>query len=222
MDINNYKLEDKLNFYQELLNQMVTKVEEAIIKSLIAFRKNDLELAKSVIKEDFIIDQLRDLIEAEAVKILIAERPYGHYIRQIIAGLKIVTNLERMGDHAAHFAKIINSNLINSEVTMDIAQEIDDMSKVALKMFRATIDALMTIDSQKAKETALIDDEIDKYRTEIKEKILKSGPTENLDERTLLYEYYYLVKEIERIGDHITTICSWIVYMDEGDKPKLN
>ena len=94
-------LDEKMRFYQQLLVQMVNRVEEAIYQAQTAFRNNDINLARKVLADDYFIDQLQELIENDGVRLLVSEAPYGHYMRYIIAGIKIVSSLERMGDRLA-------------------------------------------------------------------------------------------------------------------------
>jgi len=217
-----YQIDEKIMFYRELLLQMVTRVEQAILKATIAMENKDIKLAESVINEDFFINQLRDMIESDAVRLLISEAPYGHYMRQVIAGLKIATSLERMGDHATHLAKMVSQeNFCNDERELPIIKGIIEMSNIVANMFREAINALINIDAKQAKDVAKMDDEIDKRREDLKKQILEAGPFENIQLRQNMHNYYYLVIELERVGDHITTICSWVVYMEEGVKPHL-
>lgn len=217
-----YQIDEKIMFYRELLLQMVTRVEQAILKATISMENKDLKLAEAVINEDFFINQLRDMIESDAVRLLISEAPYGHYMRQVIAGLKIATSLERMGDHAVHLAKMVNNeNFRNDEREVPIIKGIIEMSNIVANMFREAINALINIDAKQAKDVAKMDDEIDKRREDLKKQILEAGPFESIQLRQNMHNYYYLVIELERVGDHITTICSWVVYMQEGVKPHL-
>jgi len=217
-----YQIDEKIMFYRELLLQMVTRVEQAILKATIAMENKDIKLAESVVNEDFFINQLRDMIESDAVRLLISEAPYGHYMRQVIAGLKIATSLERIGDHATHLARMVShESFSNDEREVPIIKGIIEMSNIVANMFREAIDALINIDAKQAKDVAKMDDEIDDRREDLKKQILEAGPFENIQLRQNMHNYYYLVIELERVGDHITTICSWVVYMEEGVKPHL-
>ena len=100
------KLDEKMQFFQEMLIQMVNRVEEAIYQAQYAFRNHDVALARRVVADDYFIDQLREMVENDGVRLLVSEAPYGHYMRHIIAGIKMVTNLERMGDYAVHLAQM--------------------------------------------------------------------------------------------------------------------
>lgn len=217
-----HQIDEKIMFYRELLLQMVTRVEQAILKAKISMEERDVDLANSVIKEDYFINQLRDMIESDAVRLLISEAPYGHYMRQVVAGFKMATSLERMGDHATHLAKMVKCECFcNDEREKEIINGIIDMSNVVANMFRKAIDALINVDSEEAEKVAAMDDDIDNKRELLKNQILEAGPFESLPLRQNMHNYYYLVIELERVGDHITNICSWVVYMDKGVKPHL-
>jgi len=215
------QIDEKLYFFNELLLQMVTRVEEAILKATIAFRDRDIDMAKKVMADDYFIDQMRELVENDAVRLLISEAPYGHYMRHVIAGLKMVTSLERMGDHAAHLAKVATElDAESQDCDKEIIDKLVDMANADALMFRDVITALAETDAKRAREIAKKDNEIDAYKEEIYGMIFeanKCGDTSNE-----LFEFYYLAKELERLGDHVTTICKWIVYMEEGETPELN
>lgn len=220
MSTKKYQLDDKLQFFHELLIQMVNRVEESIYQAMHAFKNHDEALAEKVVSEDYFIDQMRDLIESDGVRLLISEAPYGHYMRQVIAGLKIVTSLERMGDHAAHLAKLAVQTTEGS-AHRKIVDAIADMALADAKMTRAAVDALIANDADMARQVAAMDDDIDERRKQINAMLFEEEP-KDAKQRENLYNYFYIAKEMERLGDHVTTICSWIVYMAAGVKPDLN
>lgn len=219
-----FRIEEKINFFNELLIQMVTRVEEALLKATVAFRDHDVEMAKKVIADDFFIDQMREMIENEAVRLLISEAPYAHYMRHVIAGLKMVTSLERMGDHAAHLAKVASHLVATQDTEIIIVNKIVEMASADAEMFREATVALSKTDAIAAKEIAKKDNIIDAYRKEINTLIFEANISLKDDKNKdgELFELFYIVKELERLGDHVTTICKWIVYMKEGEKPELN
>jgi len=216
-------IDEKLNFFNELLLKMVTRVEQSILKATVAFRDRDVEMAKKVIADDTFIDQMRELVENDAVSLLISEAPYGHYMRHVIAGLKMVTSLERMGDHAAHLAKVATEIDPTQEGERAIVDKIVEMANADAAMFREVINALSKKDAVRAREIAKMDNEIDNYKQEIYHMIFEANDNSRCGSpNNELFEFYYLAKELERLGDHVTTICRWIVYMKEGEKPELN
>lgn len=217
------QIDEKLNFFNELLLKMVTRVEQSILKATVAFRDCDVEMAKKVIADDTFIDQMRELVENDAVSLLISEAPYGHYMRHVIAGLKMVTSLERMGDHAAHLAKFVIEMEPVKDSEREIVDKIVEMANADAVMFREVINALSKTDAVRAREIAKMDNEIDDYKEEIYQMIFRVNDNSRCEKsNNKLFEFYYLAKELERLGDHVTTICKWIVYMKEGEKPELN
>lgn len=222
---NEIQIEEKIDFLKDLLLKMVTRVEEAILKATVAFRDHDIKMAEKVVADDFYIDEMRELIENDAVMLLISEAPYGHYMRYVIAGLKMVTSLERMGDHAAHLARL-TASMSTAQKTCDaeIVKKIVAMANADAAMFREVISALATIDAQRAIEIAKMDNEIDTMEEENYRLILAANArcSREGEPSMELFEFYYITKELERLGDHVTTICKWIVYMKEGEKPQLN
>jgi phosphate transport system protein len=216
---NENTLDEKMRFFQEMLVQMVNRVEEAILQAQHAFRNHDVELAKRVMANDYFIDQLQEMIENDGVRLLVSEAPYGHYMRHIIAGIKIVSSLERMGDHAAHLARMAVTEEL--EKCVPFVEQIAEMALLGASMTRNVVEAFMDVKAEKAIEVAAMDDRMDDARSRINAQLFTveaSSPRET--ER--LFNLFYLAKEMERLGDHVTTICRWIVYMDKGQRPKLN
>ncbi|AEC01667.1 phosphate signaling complex protein PhoU [Parasphaerochaeta coccoides] len=220
MMVKKHQLDDKMTFFNELLIQMVNRVEGAIYQAVHAFKEHDQELAKKVVSDDYFINQLRDMIESDGVRLLISEAPYGQYMRTVIAGMKIVTSLERMGDHAAHLARLA---LLPTGQFDDkkIVEEMSAMALIGARMTRSAVEALVANDQDKARAVALIDDEMDAKRKQVNG-LIYNVETKSREDREKLYDYFYVTKELERLGDHVTTICSWIVYTAAGVKPKLN
>ena len=213
------KLDEKMQFFQEMLIQMVNRVEEAIYQAQHAFRNHDGALAKKVIENDYFIDQLQEMIETDGVRLLVSETPYGHYMRHIIAGIKIVSSLERMGDHASHLAKMAT---IDQDDSFDpFVQKICEMALLGATMTRKAVEAFLDVKAEKAVEVAEMDDQMDEARDQLN-KDLFTFKVQNHQQMEQVLNLFYLTKEMERYGDHVTTVCRWIVYMDKGEKPKLN
>jgi len=213
-------LDEKMRFFKEMLVQMVNRVEDAIYQSQHAFRNHDVELAKRVMAADYFIDQMQEMIENDGVRLLVSEAPYGHYMRHIIAGIKIVGSLERMADHAAHLARFAATT--SDEITyLPIVEKISAMALLGATMTRKAVEALIDVKSDKAFDVAAMDDTMDDMRMAVNDELFSLTPSSPA-EMERLFNLFYLAKEMERLGDHVTTICRWIVYMDKGERPKLN
>lgn len=212
-------LDEKMQFFQEMLIQMVNRVEEAIYQAQHAFKNHDLVLAKKVIANDWFIDQLQEMVENDGVRMLVSEAPYGHYMRHIIAGIKIVSSLERMGDHAAHLAKLAISE--EPKLLLPYVERISEMALLGAMMTRKAVEAFIDVKAEKAMEVAAMDDKMDSMRDALNKDFFSMKPETNAEMERIL-NLFYLTKEMERFGDHVTTICRWIVYMEKGQRPKLN
>lgn len=213
------KLDEKMQFFQEMLIQMVNRVEEAIYQAQYAFRNHDVALARKVVANDYFIDQLREMVENDGVRLLVSEAPYGHYMRHIIAGIKMVTDLERMGDYAAHLAKM--ATVQEYEDCVPFVEQISEMALLGATMTRKAVEAFMDVKAEKAIEVAMMDDKMDEARRTVNAGLVAVKPSSE-KEMERLFNLFYLAKEMERFGDHVTTVCRWIVYMDRGERPKLN
>ena len=214
-----HTLDDKMRFYQEMLVQMVNRVEEAIYQAQHAFRNHDVDLARKVVANDWFIDQLQEMVENDGVRMLISEAPYGHYMRHIIAGMKIVSSLERMGDHAAHLAKMATT--AEFETCSPFVERISEMALLGAQMTRNAVEAFIDVQAEKAIEVAAMDDRMDAMRDSLNVDLFATQP-KSPEEMERILNLFYLTKEMERLGDHVTTICRWIVYMEKGQRPRLN
>lgn len=214
------QLEEKLQYYHELLVQMLNEVEGALFLAVDAIRKRDTVLANQIIAHDKAINTLRDTAEHEGIMLLITERPYAHFLRQTISDLKIAGEIERMGDYASHLAKV-GSALPHSKEVDFIVSQICEMALCGAKMARSVADALDSQTSDLARTVAKMDDTIDSKRDMIN-KLLFDYQSTTDEERVALYQCFYLTKEMERLGDHATNICEWMVFTIESIRPKLN
>lgn len=212
-------LDEKMQFFQEMLIQMGNRVEEAIYQAQHAFLNHDITLAKQVIANDWFIDQLQEMVENDGVRLLVSEAPYGHYMRHIVAGMKIVSNLERMGDHATHLAKMTISE--EQELFIPFVERISEMALLGATMIRKAVEAFIEVKSEKAMEVAAMDDQMDAARDALNASLYSLKPNNKREMKRIL-NLFYLTKEMERMGDQVTTICRWIVYMDKGQRPRLN
>lgn len=210
------QIDDKLRFLQEQLVGMGNRVEKALGDTLYAFREKDLELALRIDGDDSLVDQMRTLVESDAVRVLISEAPYGTSMRTVIASMKIVTSLERMGDIAAKL-----SPLSKYDSPLDVSTLISSMAEEDLIMLRGCLEVLGRFDAVLAREIAKLDDNVDELCVKADNLICSMEPKDK-KEREVLYRDIAVVKQLERFGDHATTICAWVVYLVEGEKPNLN
>ena len=211
--------ENKLRTIHEKILFMGILIEEAFRKALKALKVNDNKLAREVMDEDKKIDDLQTEIEDDCVKIIAMEAPVATDLRIVITTLKIVSELERIGDHARHLAKMIGK-LSDKQLTLAMPY-ISNMINAGLDMIKDALKAFVEKDASLAEEVARRDDFIDKQHRELYKtcvNMIKTSP-EKLDQEIPLL---FLNRFLERIGDRVTNICEWIIYAKQGKRLDLN
>lgn len=202
---------DLLRMCEEVKNQI-----RLSIKSLV---NKDVELAKQVIKDDDIVDNLNKEIEDRCVRVIATEQPLAKDLREIFTAIKVVTDLERMADYAVDIAKI-TIHLKDEEYIKELVQ-IPELGEKVLNVISLAIDAYVKGDSKRAYEICKMDDEIDDLYKEILEDLFNVMVEDNTS-AAQAGRFMFVVKNLERIGDHVTNICEWAIYLVDGTYVDLN
>jgi len=203
---------------QEII-KMGTLVEEAIHRAIQCLLDQDILLAQEIIDRDEEINNKEIEIEDRCTLLIAKEQPVAGDLRHIITTLKIVTQLERMGDHAVHIAKAVLR--LADEVYMKPLIDIPRMAEIGTGMIRDVLTAFMKGDSLLASEVAKRDDEIDNLHDQVLREVftyMMENPKYIKQSANLMFISRYL----ERLGDHATNICEWIVYDITGKHVELN
>jgi phosphate transport system protein len=184
-------------------------VSEQIGKASSALLSGDAKKAKEVIEGDEYVNG-REIDISNACAVLIAlEQPVASDLRQIIAFLKVVSDIERIGDYAVHAAKRARDVAGGMKLLEDA--RIARMMELGASMLRDSVRALVSRDQELARKTASIDVEMDdlKKRTYRDLLAIMADNPENIEEAT---KWLLLSRFLERMGDHAVTICSWAIY----------
>lgn len=203
------------------LVQMATLIEKQLYASMLALKNHDTEVINEIIKADDDVDNLQRIIEEECIKFIASQQPLAKDLRNVFTATKIVTDLERMADYAVDICKI--TKRINGDVGEYQGDSLSlwTMEEKIRNMISLAINAYINIDVEKAYEICKMDDEIDiLYRT-IFDSILKdiaSDETKTHKSAQLLF----VAKYLERVADHVTNICEWIIFSKEGNYVDLN
>ena len=200
------------------LIKMGSMVEKAIDDSIHALKKQDVTLAKSVMNKDDFIDDMEQQIEKKCLRILALQSPLAKDLRSVSAALKIITDLERIADHASDIADI-TIRLAGMTYVKPLA-EIPKMAEVAKQMLRDALDSYVKSDIILAKEVCNKDDEVDAYFHEIIFELINflKGSSEHAEQ---IIDLMFVVKYLERIGDHATNVGEWVVYNVTGEHKHL-
>ncbi|MEG0133269.1 MAG: phosphate signaling complex protein PhoU [Clostridium sp.] len=210
-----FKLEQ---LHQELI-KMGNSVEKQIKDSVEALRNKDKDLAEFVIENDDVIDKYEVEIEDKCIKLMATEQPLAVDLRKIFITTKIITDLERMGDHAVDIAKIA-VKLIDEEYIKELV-DIPKMAELVQIMIREALNVYVTGNVDRAYEVCKMDDEVDDLFKVILNELLVIM-RENSNVINQASQFLFVSKFLERMADHTTNICEWTVYLETGEKLNLN
>ena len=158
------------------------------------------------------IDQLEHDIESLCMRMLLQQQPVAKDLRLISAALKMITDMERIGDQAADIADIVK---VTSLGVPDASIRLKDMAKATASMVTKCIDAYVKQDLKLAREVIDFDDIVDDLFDEVKDEILQ-GMRKGITTDVQSLDYLMIAKYYERIGDHATNIAEWVVYSING------
>lgn len=192
--------------------EMGAMCEEVIAMAAKALRTGDMELAHKVKESGTNIDQMEREIESRCMKLLLHQQPVARDLRQISAALKMITDMERIGDQAEDIAEII---MFLKGHTMDDVETIEGMARETIKMVTESIDAFVKKDVALAESVLSYDDVVDNYFDKMKCDIIKLI-AENPADGEFALDLLMISKYFERIGDHATNIAEWVIYSVTG------
>jgi phosphate transport system protein len=194
-------------------------VEKQIFQCIEALVNQDLELAEKVIKNDDLVDNLQNVIEDKCVRLIATQQPLAHDLRAIFTSTKIVTDLERIADHAVDISKI--AIRLKEEKYITQLVHIPKMADIAKEMIKLSIDAYVEGDLEKAYSTCKMDDKMDALYNDVFNELLLIMVEDSTTVKQAS-QFLFVCKFLERIADHTTNICEWTVYLVTGDHIDLN
>lgn len=198
------------------LIRMGAMIEEAISKSIRAFEQNDRDLAAEVISGDKAVDDMERAIEHRCMHLLLRQQPVAKDLRAISTAVKIITDMERIGDQAEDIADLATRG--EGPAISSLTRHIPQMAQAAREMVVASIQAFIDRALDLAQKTRERDDEVDGLFAQIKRELIglfKSG-----NDMSLLadkaFDAIMVVKYLERIADHAVNICEWVEFLETG------
>ncbi len=209
-------------YYEQLdaiVDDMVTltgSVRRAVAAATAALLNADAPLAEQVIDGDKVIDETIEGIEERALLLLATQQPVATDLRQLVATLRMLTDLERMGDLSVHVAKVARLRMPEVAVPTNLQPTIMAMASVADQMIHAASRIVANRDLVAAEKLEDTDDEMDKLRKELFRVLLGDSWDHGVEpaiDLALLGRYY------ERIGDHAVSMSRRVVYLVTGEVP---
>ena len=193
-------------------------VEKSIQRSVEALRTRDASIARRVIEEDARVNALRFQIEDRALLLIATQQPLVHDLRTIAAVLNIITDLERMGDHAEGTATI--SLMIGDEPLLKPLLDVPRMAETVTDMLRRALLAFTDHDIVSARRVAAEDDAVDALYNQVYRELLTFmiGDPRTIHQATLLL---WAAHNLERIGDRVTNICERVLFTETGHMQEI-
>ena len=201
--------------------QMSTLVQKQLYASMLALKNHELEIIDKIMKEDDKVDELQKKIEEECIKFIASEQPLAKDLRNVFTATKVVTDFERMADYSVDICKIIKR--MNNDATDFEGDTLSLwlMEEKIRKMISLATNAYVNIDEEQAYEICKMDDEIDSLYKTIFESTLKNVKLDEVRANKNA-QLLFVAKYLERVADHVTNICEWIIFSKTGEYVDLN
>ena len=199
------------------LNDLGQLAERQLTDAVWALRHADTDLADSVKKKDAQLDRLAAAIEDEAISLIARRQPLAEDLRHVMAAIRIASNLERAGDLASNIAKRAQA-LASNRLPDAFAEPLQRMADLALLQLHEAREAFAERDAQRARNVWEHDATIDTLHTMMFQDLVQALADEQAPALDLAH-LLFVIKNIERIGDHATNIAENVVYLVSGDAP---
>lgn len=207
------KFEEQLNNLNREMMHMGSLIEDSIQKAIQAFEKQDVELAKSIMEGDDEIDREQKLIENICFNLLMQQQPVARDLRTVSAAMKMVTDMERIGDQAADICEM--TIMMADEPYVQDLSHINQMATETVLMLIHSIEAYVEKDTEKANQVIEHDNVVDELFNVVKKDIIELIH-KNPEEGEQASDMLMVAKYFERIGDHATNIAEWVLFAQDS------
>lgn len=208
------RFDKELDLLNNELIEMGNLIESAIKAAVTALVEQDADLAKRIVENDNEVDAMEKTIEQRCLKLLLQQQPVAGDLRFISSALKMITDMERIGDQAADISEI--TIRLENEVYLKELIHIPQMAETTIKMVKNSIDSFVRRDIKLVKEVILWDDEVDELFDIIKDELIDIV-REDLDSKEQVIDLLMIAKYFERIGDHAQNIAEWVYFAIKGE-----
>ena len=195
-----------------------SRAEQAIRRAMESLRRRDLALAREVVEADYEINRRRFEIEDHAVNLIATQQPMASDLRTLVAAIHIVTELERIADHAEGIARI---SLMLDEHALPPLGRLEEMSGIGIDMMHESLTAYVERDVDLANRVCARDDELDALYDANYAEVIGRMLMEPSQAKILTYQLW-TAHNLERIGDRATNICERVVYLVTGRMEESN
>ena len=215
MSIVRQGFDQELESVRQELVHMGQIVQDAINNAVDALARRDKALAQQVMDGDDLIDSMQVEIEDRCISLIARQQPVATDLRILGTGLKITTDLERIGDHAFDIAKIVL--LIGNEPLIKPLVDIPRMAVMAQSMLEDSLQAYLKLDIQLAEKVCRDDDLVDQLYHQVFRELL-TYMLEDPKKINQATQLIFVARYLERIADHSTNVAEWVIYLVTGER----
>ena len=213
------RFDRQLSTLNDELIEMGSMIEKPIETAIKALVNQDVDLARHAIEADEEIDRQERIIEDLCLKLLLQQQPVAKDLRLISSALKMITDMERIGDHASDISEITIA--LADQPYIKKLEHIQQMAKETMIMLVGSIEAFVDKDLEKANEVIKRDDVVDDLFDKVKKELIQMIH-ENADKGEQAADLLMVAKYMERIGDHATNISEWVIFSITGEHKSMN
>ena len=202
----------------DIRNKVLTMggiVEQQVANGLTALFEADYDLATEVAQRDYQVNQLEVEIDEDCAQILARRKPAASDLRLVVTVIKVITDLERIGDEAEKLGRFSLDLIDQSHDSPPYRKELRHLGELVKSMLRDSLDAFARLDVDAALCIAQRDEEVNR-EYETLERLLSSHLVEDPRQATRLFKLTWCARALERIGDHSVNICEYVVYLVKG------
>lgn len=207
---------EQLENLHQSLTEMGSLCAQAVSLAVQAVIKNAGDLAARAVEVDATVDKMEREIESLCLKLLLQQQPVATDLRVISSALKMISDLERIGDQAADIAEISRFAVGGSD---KITSDLREMAMATVKMVNESVDAFVKRDLVLAREVITYDEVVDGWFDRIKKDLIAAIAADNSQGERYL-DLLMVAKYLERIGDHATNVAEWVEYSILGRRSK--
>jgi len=208
--------DEELKRLTNAIIEMGGAAESQLDQAIQAVARRDSELAGRVVRNDNAIDQLEEVVQTQTMRLLALRQPVARDLRDILAAIKIASDIERIGDLAANIAK--RAIALNQSAPVRPVAAVPRMGKLAQQAIKDVIDAYVEQDAQKAIAVWKRDDDLDDLTSSLFRELL-TYMMEDPRSISPCAHLLFIAKNIERIGDHATNIAETVHFLVMGQRP---
>ena len=213
------RFDRQLSTLNDELIEMGSMIEKSIETAIKALVNQDVDLARHAIEADEEIDRQERIIEDLCLKLLLQQQPVAKDLRLISSALKMITDMERIGDHASDISEITIA--LADQPYIKKLEHIQQMAKETMIMLVGSIEAFVDKDLEKANEVIKRDDVVVDLFDKVKKELIQMIH-ENADKGEQAADLLMVAKYMERIGDHATNISEWVIFSITGEHKSMN